>query len=239
MRCLSVLVLLFLISPATAYALLPPEPVEYTCPIDGTKFSQMERVSDRTTDTMLDLQPVSAYGLSYPWPVPQCPNDGMLFFYGQNFTEKEVEVLKEYLATPEYRKMIDEDTTYWRIAKLRERLGLSLNERWFAMLQATWQTSGVKYDDYATEAIKAIETLLADPPKEKKERDLETWSLLLGELYRRIGDFDKARAIFEDLMIQPIYKNHDFYPQVIAYQLELIGKKDKSSHAISDIKKSE
>lgn len=186
---------------------------------------------------MLDLQPVSAYGLPYPWPVPQCPDDGMLFYYGQKFTDNEVATLKEYLASPEYLRMRNEDTTHWRIAKLREKLGQPLAERWFAMLQATWQAHGDQYDSYARETIKAVEALLADPPKDIKDKDIETWRLLSGELYRRVGDFDKAQAVFEELISRPTFKNHDFYPQLIGYQLELIAKKDKASHAISDIEK--
>lgn len=236
MRSLSVLIFIFIMLPVPAQALLPPEPMAYTCPLDGTKFSQMENVSDRTIDKMLDLRPVSAYGTSYPWPVAKCPNDGLLIYKPDfdSFTPEEIAVLKEYVPTPEYRKMVDEETTYWVIAKLKEKLGEPLDKRWYTLLQATWQAGPDKYEAYARETINAVEALLA-APEGRKEKTIETWNLLLGELYRRVGDFDKARAVFDGLMIQPAFKNHDFYPKVVGYELELIAAGDKSPHKISEI----
>lgn len=233
MRYLPVLCFVLLMLPTIVQAHTTTT-INYTCPVDGVEFSHFTTGSDYVRGSKLDLQPIGMG--SYPWPAAQCPNDGMIMFKN-SFTPEEVAILKDYVGTPEYQQMVKEDTTYWRAAKLKEKLGVPLNERWFTMLQATWQTYGDQYDSYASETIKAVEALLADPPKDKKEKDIETWRLLSGELYRRVGDFDKAKTIFEELITQPTFKNHDFYPQLIGYQLELIAKKDKASHAISDIEK--
>lgn len=103
MRYLPVLAYILLMLPDPAQALLPPELFTYTCPLDGSQFSEMSNVSDRTVDMELDLRPVSAYGTQYPWPVSKCPDDGLLL-YRTDFTPEEIAVLKEYVATPEYHK---------------------------------------------------------------------------------------------------------------------------------------
>lgn len=230
MRYFTVMIFLLLILPAAAHSHTTIT-TEYTCPVDGTTFSHFGTGSDTTRDMKLDLQPIGMG--SYPWSVAQCPTDGMII-YKRDFTPKEIAILKDYVPSPEYQKMVKDDTSYWKIAKLKEKLGVPLNERWFTMLQATWQTYGDKYELYTRETISALETLLASP-KDKKEKDLETWNLLLGELNRRVGEFDKAKAIFEDLLTKPTFKNHSFYPSVINYELKLIEAQDKSSHAISEI----
>lgn len=112
--------------------------------------------------------------------------------------------------------MIQEEAPYWVIAKLKEKLGELLAKRWYTLLQATWEAGSGKYETYARATIGAIETLLA-APQDMKEKSLETCNLVLGELYRRVGDFEKAKAIFGNLQTRPAFKNHDFYPQVISY----------------------
>ena len=229
MRRLCALIFICLMLPVMAYAHTNVRS-EYICPIDGTEFSALLTGSDTSRGMMLDLQPISVSVGRYPWPVAECPTDGMVM-YKRDFTPEEVATLKDYVSSPEYQSMRQEDTSYWRVARLKEKLGVPLNKRWFTMLQATWQAHSKKYEVYARETIGVIETLLADPG-DIEESDIETMHLVLGELYRRVGEFDQAKAIFEDLMKQPVYANHEFYPNIIAYQLELIEAKDQSSHKV-------
>jgi len=231
MRYLAILIITLSMSPATVLAHTTIS-LKYTCPVDGMEFSATTTGSDTTRGMMLDLQPIGMG--SYPWPVASCPNDGMVM-YKNDFTPEEIVVLKDYIPSPEYQKMVREDSSYWRIAQIKEKLGGPLKERWFTMLQATWQARSAQYEPYARETIKAIETLLATPDGQN-EKDRETWSLLSGELYRRVGDFDKARAIFDNLRTQPAFAEHHFYPLIIDYELELIAAGDKSSHRIPDSK---
>jgi len=118
---------------------------------------------------------------------PKCPKDGMLVFR-YSYTPEDIAILKSYVATPEYQKMLNDEASGWVVAKLQEKLGVPLAERRYALLQATWQVAGDKFDFYARETIKAIEAFLLNPTNHK-EGGLETWQLLLGELYRRVGDF--------------------------------------------------
>jgi len=225
MRYLPILILVLLLTPAAAQA-HTMRSVKYACPVDGTEFTAFLTGSDTTRGMMLDLQPIGMG--TYPWPVGQCPADGMVM-YKNDFTPEEIAILKEYVPSPEYQAAAG-DPAYWKIAKLKEKLGVPLNERWFAMVQATWQAHS-QYESYARETIAALETLLADP-ENRKEKDVETWQLLRGELYRRIGDFDQAKTIFEEMKTRPEFKNHDFYPSIINYELELIAAGDKSSHRV-------
>ncbi|UQZ90735.1 hypothetical protein C4J81_16590 [Deltaproteobacteria bacterium Smac51] len=156
--------------------------------------------------------------------------------YNKNeYTPEQTAILKEFVATAEYKQMLAEETTYWVIVKLEEKVGEPLDKQWFRLLQATWQAEGTdRYETYARETIRAIEALLANP-EGKKEKDIETVQILLGELNRRIGEFDKAKAVFENLLTKPEFKEHDFYPGIIKYELKLIAAGNKFSHSMSDI----
>ena len=226
MRYLPALILVLLLTPAAAQAHTTMS-AKYACPVDGTEFTALLTGSDTTRGMMLDLQPIGMG--SYPWPVGQCPTDGMVM-YKNDFTPEEIAILKEYVPSPEYQAMVKGDASCWKIAKLKEKLGVPLNERWFAMVQATWQAHS-RYESYARETIAALDALLADS-EGKKEKNIDTWRLLRGELYRRVGDFDQAETIFEELKTRPEFKNHNFYPSIINYELELIAAEDRSSHRV-------
>ena len=178
-----------------------------------------------------------------PWPTavlvykdtPKCPRDGLLvhkdsyLFHESAYTPEDIDILKAYVATPEYQKMLSDEASGWVAAKLQEKLGEPLGARRHALLRATWQASGDKYDFYAREAIKSIEAFLLDPAGPKDEKT-ETWHLILGELHRRIGDFDEAESIFKALIREAPLTGHGSYPELIAFELELIESGDKSPH---------
>lgn len=228
MRYLSTLILVLLMLPTTTQACWysSDTQVTYICPIDGVEILHTY-YSDGAMDRSLDLQPLG--GCRPLYERAQCPNDGMVM-YKDNFTPEEVAILKGYLPTVEYQQMIKEDTTYWRVAKLEEKLGAPLYTRWNTLLQATWQASSDQYESYARETINVIEAWSTNLPKDKAEKGNETWQLLLGDLYRRVGDFDKAEAYFNNLLAKPAFKDHDSYLVIINYELELIAKKDQASH---------
>jgi len=232
MRYLAALAIMF-ISAATAHAHTASR-VDFTCPVDGTQFSELMTGSDTARGTRLDLRPISISGMTFPWRVATCPTDGMIL-YKEDFTPEEIAILKDYLASPEYQKMLKEEAQYWVIAKLKEKLGEPLSKIRGSLLSATWQAPGDKYEAYARETIRAYEAFLADPEGEK-DKVIEAAQLLLGELHRRIGDFNKAQAIFEELMAQPKFKNHEFYSLLIGYQLELIKARSSFSHKVPDFK---
>lgn len=242
MRYLAILFVIVLMPASVSQATIGAQLVPVNCPLDGHRLAWTIGIIELPEGTMLDQQPYAAalnqqsYAATKRWSlkeeIPQCPNDGM-FLYRADFTPEEVAVLKNYVASSEYQKMLHEETAYWMIAKLQEKLGAPLSHRWHTLLQATWQAPTEKYESYARETIRAIEAFLADP-KMKEVKGFETAQLLLGELHRRIGDFDNAKKIFEKLMATPEFKGDEFYMSLIKYQLELIAAQDKASHKIPD-----
>ncbi len=56
---------------------------------------------------------------------------------------------------------------------------------------------------------------------------------MLGERdNRRLGDFDRAKAIFAKLTNEPDFKDNEVYMSIIALQLRLIEAGDTASHKV-------
>lgn len=165
--------------------------IEMICPIDGEKFTFKKPFDQIQFNTMLDGQP---YGiLISPKPVPKCPKDGFVIFR-DNFSDKEIAVLKQYINSQEYGKLNRTETAYWLAYKIQEKLSAPDSHKLRFMQYATWEAYTLidfeKYSKYANELIKAISQL-------KNPSDEDTF--LKGELYRRLGDFEKAADIFNAL----------------------------------------
>lgn len=95
--------------------------------------------------------------------------------------------------------------------------------------------AAMRLDLYATEALTAYKSALA-----VKYDDNERWlqdQLRAGELERRLGRFDEAKARFQTLSANPGVPQSAVYPSVVAKtvldrQFELIEKRDRSRGAV-------
>lgn len=177
----------FFFTAVNAYAYSFDE-IEITCPVDGEKFKFKKSKIQRRFTTMLDGQ---HYGvLISPEPVPKCPKDGFVVFRN-DFSDKELRIIKQYVDSQEYRDDSLTETHYWLAYKIQEKI--SAPEIRF-LQYATWEAYNLidpeKYSKYANELIKAIDKM-EDPSNE----DI----FLKGELYRRLGNFKKSDEIFNAL----------------------------------------
>ena len=199
---------------------------EHVCPLDGTKFSSMIVGSDTTFGSMLDLQPKGR--APYPWPVPKCPTDGFIMY--KKFTEEELKLLKPYIKSKEYQKMQQIETNYYLLYKINEKLGTEDSILWYNLLQATWETRE-HYNRYAAETLSILDRLLTNPKTDEKDKTV--YFLISGELYRRIGNFSKAKEVFDALKKRPKPLDDDIddgvYEAVIEYELLLIDEKNSTS----------
>lgn len=227
---------------------------ELTCPYDGTRFKFREQGSGTSFDKTLDLM---SYGpIQSPWPIAVCPTNGFVFLKS-NYTEEDLERLKPIVLSAEYQATKDE-TSYYRAAWITERDGGDHAKVSWLLLQATWQagkeelhqrfekrppgsdigfkefmkqgTKGERYKRYATELLARLpaDIVAAEKP--------ETWKILTGELLRRLGRFDEAEAFLKDYAatLDPGSR----VAAIVAFERDLIARKDIGIHFLSELPKS-
>ena len=120
----------------------PPPPLhggpqKMVCPVGGESFSAWQPTMYSTYGERPDGKPYSY--LPLPFPVPECPTNKLLLF--DSFSAEEVTALTGIIATPDYVRLIDTDTTYYRAYWLATRLGRPKSQSLGLLLSAIWQVS--------------------------------------------------------------------------------------------------
>lgn len=195
------------------------------CPIDGLVFTTMEAKSGTKLGNYLDMKP---YGpMPAPWPIARCPGNGFVI-YKPAFSNEELQRFRAYVATDEYRALLRPHSNYYLAARLQIHNGEPPRQVAYTLLKASWEAEGTElYPRYAREALETFGKALAGPFD--NEQGAVTAELLAGELERRLGMFDAARARFERLRKEPPYQN-GFNRDYVALQLELIAARDRGAH---------
>jgi Uncharacterized protein conserved in bacteria (DUF2225) len=201
--------------------------VDVTCPIDGTSFKFTPDIRGAQTGIQLDLKPIGF--LIAPSKVPVCPNNHFVV-YKKEFTAAEKENLKKFVLSKEYQDLVQDNPSYFLLARIYEHLG---EPEWgiaYAYLEASWQVEDKpeKQKQYFEMTLQHLKTYLAAERK-KGDRTWETAQLLAGELERRLGRFEEAKARFLKLSKLPVFQN-GLYSRIIEYQNELISGKDTGPH---------
>lgn len=218
--------LCLVLAPPLAGAQTPVE-AELVCPIDGEKFKTMLAVPDTPLSFHLDLKPSGPNGAI--WPLAKCPSSGFVM-YKRDFSEDELARLRPYVASAQYQALSEAHTNYYLGARLRAHLGATPAHLAYVLLQATWEAdSRPRYEQYATEALETFKRVLAGPIPNAKE-----WinaQFVTGELERRLGRFEDARARFHALSDRDEVGEGTFR-QVLQLQLRLIEARNTASHLI-------
>jgi hypothetical protein len=191
--------------------------VERVCPFTGKKFSGRIDTSATHFCVRLDLKPIGATGA--PPELPVCPDDGFIVFK-ETFTGAELERLRPWVRSDEFRIMTANESTYYRYAETLRRLGQPSKQIAWRLVQASWQVDNdrEKYARYATAAVKELEALAADP----------NMVLLAAELERRTGRFDGARAKLERLQKQTGVS--DGARAQLERELQFVAEHDSTRH---------
>ena len=198
-----------------------------TCPLDGTVFEFQEARSGTQYGMYLDLQPFGP--LAAPWPLARCPSNGFVL-YKQHFTDEEIARLKPYVESPAYQALHPSHTNYYLAAKLQAFMGEAPDRIARTLLQATWEAQAAAlYATYAAEALAAHRQLLEQAALE--QRVWLTLQLIAGELERRLGQFEAARARFAPLSDHAAFKG-GVYRAVLELQLKLIDARDTRTHEV-------
>lgn len=201
--------------------------IEVTCPLDGTKFKTQANVGGRPAGMRLDLKPIGF--MDIPRRLPVCPTNHFVM-YKNKFTPEEIEHLKKFVLSPDYQNLVKDNSSYFLVAKTFEYLGENDFLISSAYLEASWQVEKKpevekKYLDLSLQHLKKY----LSAGKKEGDRNWQTAEMLAGEIERRLGHFDEAKARFLELAKLPEFKQ-GVNAAVVNYQLDLITKKDSDPH---------
>ena len=178
-------------------------PETFTCPICGTEFEALVRVSSYQTGQALDLCPIGAD--YWPKPLVVCPKDHFIL-YKDEFTDTEISELRIFIEYEEYQNMADSLSDHYLLGQILEYIGADSGEIGYAYLQASWKESygdSTLYRIYAGKALEYISKEVYTLPY--PDYDVIHAKLLCGELERRLGKFEEARnrmnSVKEDVYI--------------------------------------
>lgn len=208
---------------------------DYICPIDEQPFSARVAASGTSFGRYFDGQ---HYGpIASPGPLPVCPGNGFIVEDDERrYGADELARLRAFVASPEYRGWVAQDTPYYRLAKQRAFFGDAPDALAPILLAASWEAGARRYPRYAAEALEAWQKRAGAQTGE----EAYTARMLVGELQRRLGRFDEARATFEALRADRGFPGKQveagdaaYMRKIVEAQLELI--RDRSvAHARLD-----
>lgn len=177
---------LALVCVSTAQAGMPIEQ-ELRCAVGGEAFTHVTTASYTIFGSRPDGKPYGSW--SIPLDLPACPSNGLVMF--REFDDAEVKRLTTLIAEPEYRRLIDRDTPYYRAAWLARRLDPQSSDTVWLLMQAGWET-----DDrpqlrarYLRELVAATEAM----PRVDETAWLSAQARAVNAR-RELGEFEAAAA---------------------------------------------
>jgi uncharacterized protein (DUF2225 family) len=211
--------------------------VKVKCAICDHEYQATLTASSLQLGQRLDLRPEPFWSIVSPPRVAVCPQCGFVEFREDGkYPKNELKTLRELVLSDGYKQLAKKETSYFRLAKIYERLKKPQAQIAYGYLQATWQVEDEKGDRpraYLQTCLDAYDKVIADETAAAKQRQMARF--LKGELLRRLGKFDDAKKHFEALAKLDASKAAP-YPQLIPLELELIAKKDDRPHEIPSSK---
>jgi uncharacterized protein (DUF2225 family) len=202
----------------------------FTCPVCETTFKEMVDISGSWNDQRLDLKPVGA--VIAPSVIPKCPKCGFLVFKDE-FQSNEGEQIRSIISTKEYQQLARNNSSYYLIAYLMEKMGTDNLTLAYIYLKASWQVEddSLKYSHYLRCSLEKFNNFLNTQSNDSRERGSS--QLLAGELERRLGRFDDSEQRFKQLSAED---NNLLIDYIIRYELSLLRQKDSAPHNYSEIR---
>ena len=225
--------------------------VEVDCPLCDTVVSYWAQMSYSIFTYGLDLKPLGAARI--PQPIPRCEKCGFVFIEDY-FTDEEILKLKNHIINKNIFSGIENFPKYYYLGRELELLDNDRHDDLvYFYICAVWEYSfnkmaveyfkeknienvqGIQFDNtmylfLMQNAVEKINTLNRD------YEEYDNLQLIKLDFLRRQGLFDEAKKIIEN-----IKNNRDFYQDfivdLIAYQIELIDKKDTEEHSFDEFMK--
>ena len=179
------------------------------CPIDGHPFVTTMVGAYSQSGMRLDFKPVGA--LIAPHPLPVCPGNGFVV-YRSDFSDSELHQLRLIVQNDEYRRLRNQNTDYFMVAYVKERMGANAYELGSTYLRASWEAERDapnlvrRYRELALEHFNGFTA-------GKRIRTEEWWtaSVLAAELDRLLGNFG---AVELRLTTLPLAELTAAYPEL-------------------------
>ncbi|OGR41227.1 MAG: hypothetical protein A2X35_07470 [Elusimicrobia bacterium GWA2_61_42] len=206
---------------------------EISCPVCGQAFYTRLDVVETQSDMRLDLKPVGV--TSAPWRLPDCPKCGFVI-YKISFPKAELARCRDITASEEYQKGLKR-AAYFRAGLLYAKLGKPAFSTANIFLKASWQeeSDAAALKEDLELSLKYFTARAAD--ETDKTEEWENSKLLIGELLRRLGRFEEARAHLTGLKTLKGFQNN-FFAEIVEYELKLCAKADFAPHTMEDVRDS-
>ena len=202
---------------------------EMPCPVCGNVFYARLDLSGAGSEMRLDLKPVG--DVAWPWLLPDCPKCGFVV-YRLPVPAAELARCRVITASEEYKKARAR-SSYYRVGLLYLRLGLPVYSVANSFLKASWQEESdpARLKEDLELSLKYFTDCAATCAAEEKENS----QLLAGELLRRLGRFDEARAHLAKLQgLKGFQKN--FFADIVEFQLVRCAKLDPAPYELEDVR---
>lgn len=174
-----------------------------TCPIGGENFSVLTYAIYSTYGEYSDLEEISY--IRFPLPLSICPANGLVIDEDK-YSPQALEKRKHYIESAEFKALYaQKHASYFLLAKQLEALNEDPNGMaWWFYLRATWEASHCgdqkRYFEYANLVIdRALKAKKAKEPLTKQNALYWDLSLIIPEMYRRMGNFDAAKQQLDKL----------------------------------------
>lgn len=176
---------------------------EFVCPIGGEEFKARVVVSNSSFGQRPDgklYSPLPVY------PVVECPQNGFLLF-DENFTEEELQILEEAIATTEFQAMRETDTQHYRVWWLKNKVQRDEVSQLSSLLRAGWETD----HDYDRKVKYQSQFANLALSMDRTDENAAVWfhyNLRAVNILRELGYFDEGLKRLEFLM-KPEYLPQD------------------------------
>ncbi len=177
--------------------------VEYTCPIDGQKFSALTPMSGTSFGARLDGKRIGP--IAVPYPYPACPGNGFVLY--RDSTKLDADYIaraKALVGTDEYRRVRESESKHYLAAWIAERMGEHQRVIVGLLREAAWDAEMISprhpvYLRAAAAKLRAWQASQADHNDDWLYRQI-----LPTELLRQAGDYTEARRVLDDTPRQPL-----------------------------------
>lgn len=221
--------------------------IDVECPIGGEKFKAEVAVSGYIQGQRTDMKKIGV--VASPPIIPMCPtNKFVLFnpvFYHPNYAPKDVEelptehemsVYAKIIEGKEYKSIPSDSSVYYYLGRFYELLEKerdknirkkSNQEIAYTYLQASWleEKEGPLRTEILKKSLYYYKKFLNE--KSGQEKDRLTALVIVGELERLLGNFEKSEEHFKKLKKNKEIRKNKILKEIVDFEIELIKKKNK------------
>jgi hypothetical protein len=177
-------------------------PEEQICPVGGQKFEVISSPSCSSGGLSHDFFFLRPSSCDFVTRLPQCPDNKLPLY--KEFTKKEIELLQDYINTPEYKA--NEAQSRFYLAKKVDDFLISKGSA--AEMNFDYLLYGLQYDrentqDNAQYRQWVIDTGTAEMATEPKD-SISYMRLIMAYTHYLAGQFDQAQALLDAAKVDTV-----------------------------------